>query len=85
MSAGIISVGDELISGQVQDSNFPFLAKHLGQLGRSVQNHLTVGDDQDGLREALGYLCQGCQLVLLRGGLGPTSDDITLVKFRRVG
>ena len=77
MSAGIISVGDELISGQVQDSNFPFLARQLGQLGITVQSHLTVGDCHHRLTEALGHLCQSCQLVLLTGGLGPTSDDIT--------
>ena len=77
MSAGIISVGDEILSGQVQDSNFPFLATQLGRLGISVHSHLTVGDCRNRLPQALGNLCRDCQLVLLTGGLGPTGDDIT--------
>ena len=77
MSAGIISVGDEILSGQVQDTNFPFLASQLARLGITVQSHLTVGDCRKRLTQALGNLCSDCQLVLLTGGLGPTGDDIT--------
>ncbi len=77
MSAGIISVGDEMLSGRTQDTNFPFLARQLHLMGITVDAHLTVPDCRRRLAEALSQLCQSCQLVLITGGLGPTSDDIT--------
>ena len=77
MSAGIISLGDEILSGQVGDSNFPFLARQLGRLGIAVESHLVLGDSVGGLAEGIRRLCRGCELVLLTGGLGPTEDDIT--------
>ena len=77
MSAGIISVGDELLSGRTQDTNFPFLAQQLHLLGITVDMHLTVADCRSRLTKALSTLCGTCQLVLITGGLGPTSDDIT--------
>ncbi|MCK4850882.1 MAG: competence/damage-inducible protein A, partial [Phycisphaerae bacterium] len=77
MSAGIISQGDEILSGQVQDSNFPFLAQKLAKLGITVQAHLVLGDSAGRLTQAIKNLSASCQLVLVTGGLGPTADDIT--------
>ena len=77
MSAGIISVGDEMLSGRTQDTNFPFLARQLHLLGITVDVHLTVPDCRSRLAQALSTLCNSCKLVLITGGLGPTSDDIT--------
>lgn len=77
MSAGVISVGDEILSGQVQDTNFPFLARQLGQLGIDVREQLTVGDDRQRLSRAIDRIRRSCDLVLITGGLGPTSDDLT--------
>ena len=77
MPAGIISVGDELLSAEVADSNFVFLARHLRQLGIDVQEHLTLGDDRARLSGAIERLSRDCELVLITGGLGPTEDDLT--------
>ena len=77
MSAGIISVGDEILSGRTQDTNFPFLAEQLHLLGVTVHAHLTVADSRSRLTQAILQLCKDCQLLLITGGLGPTDDDVT--------
>ena len=77
MSAGIISVGDEILAGRTQDTNFPFIAEHLHRLGIAVDAHLTTADCRARLTQAISQLCRTCRLVLITGGLGPTSDDIT--------
>ena len=77
MSAAIISVGDEILSGRTQDTNFPFLARQLHLLGITVDAHLTVPDSCPQLTDALAARCKTCRLVLITGGLGPTNDDIT--------
>ena len=77
MAAGIISLGDEVLSGQVLDSNFPFLARELGKLGIRVERHLALGDSVGEVAEGVKRLCGECGLVILTGGLGPTADDIT--------
>ena len=77
MSAAIISVGHELLSGRTQDTNFPFLARQLHLMGINVRSHLTVPDSRERLAQAISSLCHSHQLVLITGGLGPTSDDVT--------
>ncbi len=77
MSAAIISQGDEILSGQVPDTNFPFLARKLAKIGIAVQTHLVLGDSPGRLAQAIKSLSASSGLVLLTGGLGPTADDIT--------
>lgn len=77
MSAAIISQGDEILSGKVPDSNFPFLAQELAKIGITVQTHLTLGDSTADLTRAISSLSVTSELVLVTGGLGPTEDDVT--------
>lgn len=77
MRAEVISIGDELTSGQRLDTNSQWLSQRLGELGIRVMYHTTVADDLDAnvdvFRAALGR----AELVIATGGLGPTADDLT--------
>lgn len=73
----IISQGDEVISGQIVDSNAAWLAEQLVLMGFDVQRHSTVGDDLEAILGCLAEACQRAELVICTGGLGPTQDDLT--------
>jgi nicotinamide-nucleotide amidase len=76
--AGIIVTGNEVLNGQVQDSNGPWISERLAELGVEVANILVVADRPDDLESALRYMeDQGMDLVVTSGGLGPTADDLT--------
>jgi len=77
MSAIILAVGDELVSGQTIDTNTPFLARQLAQLGIATTSHRCVRDDRAAIAEAIRRSAAGAELVLVTGGLGPTEDDLT--------
>jgi nicotinamide-nucleotide amidase len=77
MNAEIISIGTELLMGELVDTNSPFLASELAKLGVDVQWMTTVSDDPALLREALERAWKRSDLTLTSGGLGPTSDDLT--------
>ena len=77
MTAVIISVGDELITGQTADTNAVWLSTELTRLGVRVTRHVTVGDDGDAIRDAIRDAISREGLVVLTGGLGPTPDDRT--------
>lgn len=76
-SAGIISVGNELLSGQTVDTNTAYLGRELLCADVQVTRHWTVPDDLDAIAEALTLATQSCSVVLVTGGLGPTDDDVT--------
>lgn len=76
-SAGIISVGNELLSGQTVDTNAAFLGRGLLSADVQVTRHWTVPDEVDAIAEALTQGTQSCDVVLVTGGLGPTEDDVT--------
>ncbi len=73
----IISVGSELVCGQIRDLNAPFAASKLTELGFNVINQSIVGDNPQDLRLALQTASERANLVIITGGLGPTMDDIT--------
>src|SRR6267378_1093481 len=77
MLCEIISIGDELTSGQRLDTNSQWLSLRLGGLGVRVVYHTTVADDLDAnvnvFRAAIGR----ADIVVATGGLGPTADDLT--------
>ncbi len=73
----ILSVGDELILGQIEDSNAPFLARELQRIGCMPGERRTIADDRAALAQALRELIAGNDAVIVTGGLGPTLDDIT--------
>lgn len=76
-TAAIISCGNELILGQVVDTNTAWLAGRLSELGITTTLHLTVGDDEDDIRKAILQAGERAETVILSGGLGPTLDDVT--------
>ena len=77
MSAIIVSIGNELTSGQTVDTNSAYLAGQLDMLGIDTLSHVTVGDDRAVTARAITAAAAEAQLVLVTGGLGPTADDIT--------
>lgn len=77
MRAEIISIGDELTSGQRLDTNSQWLAERLGEIGVPVMFHSTVGDDLAANVLVFQQACQRADLVIASGGLGPTADDLT--------
>jgi nicotinamide-nucleotide amidase len=77
MIAEIISVGTELLLGQIVDTNAAFLARTLSPLGISTYFRTTVGDNPDRLRGAIDLALSRSDVIITIGGLGPTSDDLT--------
>ncbi len=77
MNAEIISVGTELTTGVVTDTNSAWLSRRLAELGVTVARHTTVADDRECLGEAMRSAAGRCELVIVNGGLGPTRDDLT--------
>lgn len=77
MEAEVISVGDELTSGQRLNTNSQWLSQQLGDLGVRTIRHTTIGDDLAANVEAFRSAAQRARYVLISGGLGPTLDDLT--------
>lgn len=75
--ADIITIGDELLIGQVVDTNSAFMAQRLNEWGIEVRQITSVHDNADHIREALTASLEKADVVFLTGGLGPTKDDIT--------
>ena len=77
MQADLICVGNELLTGLIENSNAGFLARRLWSTGIPVRETVVVADDEKSIREALERALQESELVILTGGLGPTEDDLT--------
>ncbi|MBX2938822.1 MAG: CinA family nicotinamide mononucleotide deamidase-related protein [Ferruginibacter sp.] len=77
LNASIITIGDELLIGQVIDTNSAWIARSLNPMGIAIQRRVSVGDDAHQIRQALDECLACTDLVFVTGGLGPTSDDIT--------
>lgn len=77
MQAEIITIGDELLIGQVIDTNSAFIAKQLNKIGISVYQVTSVQDDRNHILKALKEAEENVDVIILTGGLGPTKDDIT--------
>ena len=77
LNAEVISIGDELTSGQNLDTNSQWLSQRLGELGVRVLYHTTVADDLDANVRAFRAASERTALVIASGGLGPTADDLT--------
>lgn len=73
----IISVGTELLLGDILNTDAQFLSQELAKLGLSVLHQSTVGDNHDRLFELLEQAAKRSDIIILSGGLGPTPDDIT--------
>lgn len=77
MKAAIISVGTELLFGQIVNTNSAYLSSQLNLLGIDVMFHYTVGDNADRLRDTIDIALNSVDLLITTGGLGPTQDDLT--------
>ena len=73
----LLSVGTELLLGDILNTNAQFLARRLAEIGISVMHQSTVGDNPQRLKEAFENALKYSDIVLATGGLGPTADDIT--------
>ncbi len=73
----ILATGDELLTGQIVDTNSPWLMDRLWDLGVMVRRKILVGDDRDDLDAALRDMTARADVVVMCGGLGPTEDDLT--------
>lgn len=77
MKTAILSVGTELLFGQITNTNTVYLSQQLNLLGFDVMYHYTVGDNPERVAEMIRLAFKDCDLVLTTGGLGPTQDDLT--------
>ena len=77
MIAEVISIGDELTSGQRLDTNSQWLSERLGELGIRVLYHTTVADDLEANLSVFKTAVGRVDVVVATGGLGPTADDLT--------
>lgn len=77
MNAIILSVGDELVLGQTVDTNSAWLSQQLAAVGCDIAAHLTVGDDQSAIQQAIEESVGRCDYLIISGGIGPTEDDLT--------
>lgn len=75
--ASIITIGDELLIGQVVDTNSSWMATELNKAGVWMKRRVAVGDNRTDIVQALDLESSEAQIVLITGGLGPTADDIT--------
>jgi nicotinamide-nucleotide amidase len=84
MKISTLSIGDELIYGEVVDTNSTHIAASLYDVGIKVQRHLLVGDNEPDIMESIEALAERSEVVIVTGGLGPTADDLTSRAASRV-
>ena len=81
MLAEIITIGDEILIGQIVDTNSEFIAKELNKIGVQVYQITSIQDDRTHILQALSDAEKRADIVIVTGGLGPTKDDITKQTF----
>ncbi len=74
----ILTIGDELLIGQILNSNVQWISDQITSIGGDVITHLTVGDRESEIIQALDSLLLKCDAIIIGGGLGPTHDDLTM-------
>lgn len=79
MKAELITIGDEILIGQIVNTNSVFLAKALNKIGIEIAQITSISDDKDAIVKALDDSEKRAELVILTGGLGPTKDDLTKI------
>ena len=84
MVVELISVGTELLLGNIVNTNACYLSRKCAELGYSLYHELTIGDNEERLCEAISTSLSRADIVILTGGLGPTKDDITKEAVARV-
>jgi nicotinamide-nucleotide amidase len=81
LKAAIVTIGDEILIGQIVDTNSGFIAKALDKIGVQTHEMLSISDDKQHILSTFSKLQNKVDLVLITGGLGPTKDDITKKTF----
>lgn len=77
LNAEIITIGDEILIGQIVDTNSAFIARELNKIGISVFQITSVQDDKEHILKSLKEAEENADIIIVTGGLGPTKDDIT--------
>lgn len=77
MKAELIVIGDEILIGQIVDTNSSWICSHLGEIGVNVAHISAISDDQWDIQNALALASKRADLIITTGGLGPTKDDVT--------
>lgn len=81
MKATIVTIGDEILIGQIVDTNSGYIAKALDKIGVQTTEMLSISDDKNHILDTFASLQDKVDLVIITGGLGPTKDDITKKTF----
>ncbi|MHC5310838.1 CinA family nicotinamide mononucleotide deamidase-related protein [Myroides sp. LJL116] len=81
MTASIVTIGDEILIGQIVNTNSAFIARELDQIGCEVVQICSIADKSKNIRQIMSSFIDQVDLVVLTGGLGPTKDDITKKVF----
>ena len=81
MKAAIVTIGDEILIGQIVDTNSSYIAKALDKIGIATHEMLSISDDKQHILNTLESLQNKVEVVVVTGGLGPTKDDITKKTF----
>ncbi len=81
MNATIVTIGDEILIGQIVDTNSGFIAKSLDKIGVEIHEILSISDNKKHILDTFSKLQNTVDLVIITGGLGPTKDDITKHTF----
>lgn len=77
MKATIITIGDEILIGQIVDTNSASISRKLNVAGITIATKLSIGDTREAIVEAVERAMAECDITIITGGLGPTKDDIT--------
>jgi nicotinamide-nucleotide amidase len=81
MKATIVTIGDEILIGQIVDTNSGFIAKSLDKIGVDINEMISISDNKQHILDTFSKLQNQVDLVIITGGLGPTKDDITKKTF----
>jgi nicotinamide-nucleotide amidase len=81
MKAAVVTIGDEILIGQITDTNSAYIAKALDKIGIGVYEMFSVSDERRHILDTMAYLQNRVQVVIVTGGLGPTKDDVTKTTF----
>lgn len=79
INASIVTIGDEILIGQIVDTNSAFISRELNQVGIRIKHKISIGDQKSEIINTLDSLVGKTDVIIFTGGLGPTKDDITKI------
>jgi nicotinamide-nucleotide amidase len=77
MNSTIITIGDELLIGQVIDTNSAFIAQRMNEIGIAIERRIAISDSLSAIQQTILEAWKTSPILIMTGGLGPTKDDIT--------